>query len=243
MNATPNPPKKRKTGAPRPSPTLSRAAIVAASIAVADTRGLTGLSMRKVGEELGVEAMSLYNHVTHKEDLLDGMIDVIFAEIDLPSPSDNWQAAMRTRALSTLEALERHPWAAPLMESRATPGAATLTHHNTVLGILRTNGFSVRLAAHAFSALDSYIYGFALQNVNLPFDALSDIQQATEMIVNRMPADTYPHLAELASTVVMQPGYSYRDEFAWGLDLLIEALEHTRRATDDPTPEPPAAAP
>jgi AcrR family transcriptional regulator len=125
--------------------------------------------MRKLGEALGVEAMSLYNHVASKSDLLDGMIDIVFSEIDLPSGDGGWKDAMRRRAISAREVLRRHPWAIGLMESRISPGSATLRHHDAVLGCLRRAGFSIELTAHAYSLLDSYIYGFALQEAGLPF--------------------------------------------------------------------------
>ena len=125
--------------------------------------------MRKLAQELGVEAMSLYHHVANKDDILDGIVDVVFSEIDLPTNDIDWRAAMRQRAISARQALRRHPWATGLMESRSTPGPATLRHHDAVLGILRNAGFSIELAAHAFSVLDSYVYGFALQESSLPF--------------------------------------------------------------------------
>src|ERR1700733_4364603 len=126
--------------------------------------------MRKLGEAVGVEAMSLYNHVANKDDLLDGMIDLVFGEIDLPPDDGSWKIAMRQRANSVRTALTRHRWAIGLMESRSSPGPATLRHHDAVLGCLRDAGFPVALAAHAYAVLDSYIYGFALQEASLPFD-------------------------------------------------------------------------
>ncbi len=147
---------------------LNRDKVVGAAIALADANGIESLSMRKLGGELGVEAMSLYNHVSNKGDLTDGMIDGVFAEIDLPSGGTDWRTAMRRRAISVRKVLARHPWATGLMESRTTPGPATLRHHDAVLGILRAAGFSIVLAAQASSVLDSYIYGFVLQERNLP---------------------------------------------------------------------------
>src|SRR5215472_9097154 len=139
---------------------LSRDRVLRAAVALADTGGISSLSMRKLGEALGVEAMSLYNHVASKGDLLDGMIDVVFGEIDLPPGDVDWKSAMRQRAISVREALRRHPWAIGLMESRTSPGPATLRHHDAVLGCLRGAGFSIEMTAHAYSLLDSYIYGF-----------------------------------------------------------------------------------
>jgi AcrR family transcriptional regulator len=153
---------------------LSRGQVLQAAVTLADESGIGALSMRKLGQVLGVEAMSLYNHVAGKGDLLDGMIDVVFGEIGLPPAVGGWKSAMRARALSARAVLGRHRWAIGLMESRKTPGPATLRHHDAVLGCLRGAGFSIELTAHAYSLLDSYIYGFALQEASLPFDSGGD---------------------------------------------------------------------
>src|SRR6202022_4533451 len=139
---------------------LTRERILTAAISIADRDGIESLSMRKLGQKVGVEAMSLYNHVRNKVDMLDGMVDVVFGEIDLPVNRVDGRVAMRQRAISARKVLLRHPWAIGLMESRATPGPATLRHHDAVLGSLRTAGFSADLGAHAYSILDGYIYGF-----------------------------------------------------------------------------------
>ena len=203
---------------------LSRGQVLQAAVTLADESGIGALSMRKLGQVLGVEAMSLYNHVASKGDLLDGMIDVVFSEIGLPA-GDGWKAAMRQRAISVREVLGRHRWAIGLMESRSSPGPATLRHHDAVLGCLRGAGFSVELTAHAYSLLDSYIYGFALQEASLPFGTAEETAQVAEEIAGQMPAGEYPHLAELATTHVLQPGYQYGGEFEIGLDLILDALE------------------
>ena len=202
-----------------------------AAIALADEAGIDTLTMRRLGDAVGVEAMSLYNHVANKDDLLDGMIDLVFAEIELPSSDEDWRSAMRRRALSVRQTLSRHRWAIGLMESRSSPGPATLRHHDTVLGCLRRAGFSVELAAHAFSALDSYIYGFALQERNLPFDTPEETVELAQAIMAQVPADEYPHLAELTLQHVLQPGYDYGEEFEYGLDLLLDGLERARRGS------------
>jgi AcrR family transcriptional regulator len=141
--------------------------VLRSAVAFADRSGIASLSMRKLGEALGVEAMSLYNHVANKDELLDGMVDLVFGEIDLPEPGTGWRTAMRRRAVSTRRALTRHPWAIALMESRTSPGPATLRHHDAAIGTLREAGFSIGMAAHAFSVLDSYTYGFTLQESSL----------------------------------------------------------------------------
>jgi AcrR family transcriptional regulator len=204
---------------------LSRERVLRAAVSLAGADGIEALTMRRLGQELGVEAMSLYKYVANKDDLLDGMVDVVFGEIELPSAGSDWRAAMRRRALSVRDALARHPWATPLMQSRSRPGAATLRHHDAVIGTLRAAGFPIALVAHAFSALDSYIYGFALQQRALPFETAEQTAELAESIMASFPADEYPHLVELTVQHVLQPGYDYGDEFEFGLDLLLDGLE------------------
>jgi AcrR family transcriptional regulator len=204
---------------------LSRARVLRAAVALADQSGLQALSMRKLGQVLGVEAMSVYNHVASKGDLLDGMVDVVFAEIGVPPGEAGWKPAMRQRAISAREALRRHRWAIGLLESRTSPGPATLRHHDAVLGCLRAAGFSMEMTAHAYSLLDSYIYGFALQEASLPFGTGQATAQVPQQILGHIRAGEYPHLAELAAEHVLQPGYHYGDEFEIGLDLILDAVE------------------
>jgi AcrR family transcriptional regulator len=216
----------------RPRTPLNRDRVLRAAVAFADQHGVASLSMRKLGEALGVEAMSLYNHVANKDELLDGMVDIVFSEIGLPASGAAWKTAMRARARSARHALTRHRWAIGLMESRSAPGPATLRHHDAVIGSLRAGGFSVALAAHAFSALDSYIYGFALQEASLPFESGEETAELAAAILEQMPADEYPHLTELTVEHVLKPGYDYGDEFEFGLDLILDGLERARGATD-----------
>ena len=213
------------TPTPEPRIPLSRHRVLRAAVAFADQSGIGSLSMRKLGEALGVEAMSLYNHVANKSDLLDGMIDIVFSEIGLPAGDMGWKSAMRQRAISAREVLGRHRWAIGLMESRRSPGPATLRHHDAVLGCFRQAGFSVEMTAHAYSLLDSYIYGFALQEASLPFGAAEETAEVAQAIAGQLPADAYPHLTELATGHVLQPGYRYGDEFEIGLDLILDGLE------------------
>ncbi|MBO3749493.1 TetR/AcrR family transcriptional regulator C-terminal domain-containing protein [Streptosporangiaceae bacterium NEAU-GS5] len=203
---------------------LTRERVLLAAVALADVEGIESLTMRKLGEKLGVEAMSLYNHVASKSDLYDGMIDTVFGEIGLPGGEGDWKTAMRKRAISVRSALSRHPWAIGRMESRSTPGPATLRHHDAVIGILRGAGFSITLAAHAVSALDSYIYGFTLQQKNLPFDTAEDTAKITQAIMARFTSGEYPHLTEMAVEHVLRPGYDYGSEFMFGLDLILDGL-------------------
>jgi AcrR family transcriptional regulator len=200
--------------------------VLRAAVKLADRHGIGSLSMRRLGQDLGVEAMSLYNHVAGKDDLLDGLVDLVFSEIDLQCDG-NWRMAMRRRAVSAREALARHRWAIGLMESRTQPGPANLRHHNSVLRCLREAGFSTAMAAHAYSAMDSYIYGFALQQASLPFDTGEQAAKVAQSIMKQFTAD-YPYLAEIATEHVLRPGYSYAKEFEFGIDLLLDGLEKLR---------------
>jgi AcrR family transcriptional regulator len=217
--------------APEPRAPLSRDRVLRAAVALADAGGIGTLTMRGLGEAVGVQAMSLYNHVANKDDVLDGMVDAVFGEIELPAAGTAWRSAMRARAVSAREVLSRHTWAIGLMESRTSPGPATLRHHDAVLGTLREAGFSVELAAHAFSALDSYTYGFALQESSLPFDTPEETGELAQAILEELPAEKYPHLSELTVEHVLQPGYDYGNEFGFGLDLILDGLERARSPT------------
>src|SRR5438552_17647397 len=208
---------------------LSKDRVLRAAVDYADSEGMEALSMRRLGQELGVEAMSLYNHVRNKEELLNGMVDIVFSEIDLPAADADWSTAMRERAISARQALKRHPWAIGLMESRVQPGQATLRHHDSVLRNLRTAGFSVEMAAHAYSVLDSYIYGFTLNELTLPFDNSPEkVAEVAGNIMREMPAGEYPYLTEMAVEHAMKPGYDYGDEFEFGLALILEGIRKTR---------------
>ncbi|TLF81132.1 TetR/AcrR family transcriptional regulator [Nocardia cyriacigeorgica] len=204
---------------------LSRERVIAVAVRLADEKGEAGVTMRAVAAGLGVEAMSLYNHVAGREDILDGMVDAVFAEIDLPAANSDWKSAMRERAHSTRAALRRHRWAVGLMDSRSHPGPATLRHHDAVLGVLRAAGFSVAMAAHAFSVIDSYLYGFVLQELSLPFTDRAELDDIATGILSDAPADDYPHLSELIADHALRPDYSYADEFEFGLTLILDALQ------------------
>jgi AcrR family transcriptional regulator len=214
-----------------PRTPLSRERVLLAAVAHADQHGLATLSMRKLAAALGVEAMSLYNHVANKTDLLDGMIDVVFAEIELPGSCAPWRRTMRDRAMSVRAALTRHPWAIGLMESRTTPGPATLRHHDAVIGCLRAAGFSLELTAHAYAVMDSYVYGFALQERALPFDTGEEASALAESIAAQLPENAYPHLGEFTLQHVLRPGYDFRQEYEYGLDLVLDGIEHALALT------------
>ena len=215
---------------PRPRVPLNRERVLRAALVLTDTNGIESLTMRRLGQELGVEAMSLYNHVTDKEDILDGIVDLVFSEIELPAERGGWKTAARRGAISAREALRRHPWATSLMHSRANPGPASLRHHDAVLGSLRKAGFSLVMTAHAVSVIDGYVYGFALQQANMLLHTPEQVAEVGEQMLLQM-ADEYPHLAEIITDHAMKPGYDYGDEFAFGLDLVLDAVERLRETT------------
>ena len=206
-------------------PPVSRASAIEQAVALADAGGIAELTMRKLAQALGVEAMSLYHHVANKDDILNGMIDFVFEQVELPVPSADWRSVMRRRADSMRTTLKRHRWCLGLLESRKTPGAATLRHHDAVIGCLRHAGFSLALTAHAYAALDSYIYGFILQELNLPLETPQQTSELAGSIMSQLPAGSFPHLVEFTVGHVLQPGYAYAHEFGWGLELLLDGLE------------------
>lgn len=206
-------------------PALDQDRIVGAAVRVADAGGLAKVSMRNVGAELGVEAMSLYHHLAGKEALLDALADWVFTQIELPEPGAPWRPAMTARAGSSRRALAAHPWALGLIESRRTPGPALLRHHDAVLGALRRDGFPVALASHAFSAIDAYVYGFVLTELTLPFESGESVQDFVAEIHEALPAEQYPHLVEMITEQVVGGDYAFADEFGFGLDLVLDGLE------------------
>ncbi len=218
----------RRKSKPGPRPALSRERVLEAAVALADAGGIAALSMRKLAEALEVEAMSLYHHVANKDAVLDGIVDAVFAEIELPSPRAGWRTAMQRRACSAREVLLRHAWAVGLMDSRRSPGLATLRHHDAVLGCLRKRGFSVAAAAHAFSLLDSYIYGFVLQELALPFRTEQELRAMAGSILEQLPVGEFPHFAELVVEHALRPGYAYANEFEIGLELILDGLSRLR---------------
>jgi AcrR family transcriptional regulator len=216
---------KQKNATRKP---LSRAGVLSAAVALADEAGLEAFSMRGLAQELGVVPMALYKHVVNKEELLDGMVDIVFSEIELPSGDLDWRSAMRRRAISTREALQRHSWAIGMMESRH-PGPANLRNHNAVMGCLRKAAFPFEMAVHAYSVQDAYIYGFALQEKDLAFETPDSAGEAAQRRAETIGAlDNYPYLVEIA-TKLPESGYDNAVEFAWGLDLILDGLEQLRQ--------------
>ncbi|NJD18096.1 MAG: TetR family transcriptional regulator [Gemmatimonadetes bacterium] len=206
---------------------LGRERILRAAIELADADGIEALSMRRRGRRLGVEAMSLYNHVSNKDDLLGGMMDIIVGEIDLPPSAQSWKDAMRSRALSMRSVFIRHPWALGLLEARRNPGMAVTRYMETVLGMLRRGGFSMAMARCAFFVLDSYAYGSSIQEKNLPTGSAAEVRHATRLFLSQLPQGEYPYLAEAATSVLDSPP-GFTEEYERGLDLLLDALEAWR---------------
>jgi AcrR family transcriptional regulator len=203
---------------------LSRERVLRAAIAIADAAGIEALTIRSLAQELGVKPMAIYYHVANKSEILDGIVDLVFAEIERPAPDGDWLSELVRRAKSARGVLSRHHWAIGLMESRRSPGPATLRHHDAVLGTLRRAGFSVEMTAHAYALLDSYVYGFALQEAALPFQGTDTAADVTEPIMQRFRTDQYPHLVEMATEYILQPGYDFGEEFEFGLNVILEAL-------------------
>lgn len=201
------------------------------AVELADRHGLDWLSMRKLADELGVAAMTLYYYVPNKDELIDGMIDIVFGEIEPPPPELEWREAMRRRALSTREVLGRHRWAVGQMEGRTNHGPANLRLHDAVLGCLRAAGFSVEMTVHAYSVQDAYIYGFALQETDMSPETADDFaaEAQRQMDAYQDVLADFPHLVEVVGGHVAQSGYDYATEFLFGLDLILDGLERARK--------------
>lgn len=209
----------------RPRLPLTRDRVLEAALHLADRDGIDGLSMRKLGQALGVEAMAVYYHLANKDEVLDGIVDLVFAEVHLPVAGAPWKDEMRRRGISLYKVLQRHPWAIGMMETRVHAGPANLGHHDAVIGNLQAAGFSSAMVAHAYSVLDGYIYGFALTKTSLPFETPEDVEEVTQRMMEPYAANEYPHLARFVSEHIMRPGYAFTEEFEYGLDLILDALD------------------
>jgi AcrR family transcriptional regulator len=208
--------------APKRAP-LTRDRVVRAALELADEGGTEALTMQRIGRRLGVEAMSLYRHVRNKDDILDGIVDLVFAEIEQPADRSNWRTVLRAQTISTRAALRRHPWAISLMESRLTPGPANLRIHEDTITVLLDAGCSAITATHAYNLVDSYVLGFVLQEVNFPFRDAEELAAMSEGILANLQADTYPNSA-LVARELLTSGFDYADEFEFGLDLILDAI-------------------
>lgn len=230
--------KQLKSVADRPGERapLSRERVLRGAVAVADAGGIASLTIRSLAHELGVKPMSVYHYVSNKDEILDGIVDLVFGEIELPAADGDWRSEMRRRAISARRMLRRHPWAIGLVQSRTSPGPATLRHHDAIIGTLRGAGFSVEMTAHAYALIDSYVYGFALSETSLPINGPETVTDVAESMMRHFSADTYPHLVEFAIEHILKPGYDFGDEFEFGLNLVLDALA---RSTPDNSSEPP----
>ncbi len=208
-------------------PPITRERVLDAALGLADEHGLEALTMRRIGQVLGVEGMALYNHVANKDEILDGIVECVLAEIPLPSTEGDWKQEMRERAVAARRVFLRHPWAIGLLEARHSKSSqARLGYYDAVLGCLRAAGFTPTLSMQAFSIIDSFVYGFILQELSLPFDDPDSLQEVGEDLLRQM-ADAYPHLTE-ATVQAMADGWDYSEQFDFGLDLILEALARFR---------------
>jgi AcrR family transcriptional regulator len=173
--------------------------------------------------------MTIYHYLPSKEAIIDGMVDSVFTEIDLPPTDGEWTAAIRARCISARRVLNRHPWAPPVMESRTNPGPATLRHHDAVIACLLGGGLSIQLTAHAYAVLDSYLYGFTLEEAQLPGSGGAEMTDMAREMASAMAAE-YPSLTRLAVEHVLQPGYSFGDSFEFGLDLILDGFNRAAQA-------------
>jgi AcrR family transcriptional regulator len=214
--------------------------VLRGALTIADSGGLGALTIRSLARELGVKPMSVYYHVANKEEILDGLVDLVFSEIDLPAIGGDWRSEMRRRAQSARRVLGRHRWAIGLLESRPTPGPSTLRHHDVVLGALRAAGFSREMTAHAYALLDSYTYGFALQEAALPFEPTGSVTAVAAPIVEQFETGEFPHMADMVTEYYLRPGYHFSDEFDFGLDLILDALD-AALSPGGAKPAPPAS--
>ena len=201
---------------------LSRDRILEAAVGLADREGLHALTMRRLGSQLGVEAMALYKHVSSKDDILRGMVELVVSRIDTPAERADWRDAMRSRAMSAREVLTRHSWAIGLLESRRSMGPNQLRYVDAILGSLRSAGFSVEDAAHAFWLLDSYVYGHIVQEMSMSAGSEPAEQPGPPPADPHAFSAQYPHLAEIAAHA---SSFSVDGEFAHGLEVILTALE------------------
>lgn len=209
---------------------LNQPKILKEAIKIVDKQGLQALSMRKIASRLKVEAMSLYHYFNNKDDLLGAMIDHVFSEIKWTHTfnSKNWKSSIRNRCLQLREVLNRHPWSVGLLESHPNPGPETLKHHDEVLGCFLDAGFSESLSAHSYALIDSFVYGFALQENAMPVTEAQDIQDLAEEIINQIPENHYPYFTKMTKNYYTKPNYDFSKEFTFGLDLILDGLEQKR---------------
>ena len=209
---------------------LSRERVLRGAVTLADAGGVGSLTMRSLAQHLGVKPMALYYHVASKSEIIDGIVDLVFSEIELPSSDDGWRTGMARRAKSARQVLRRHPWAIDLLQSRTAPGPATLRHHDAIIGALRGAGFSVAMTAHAYALLDSYIYGFALSEASLPINGPETVAEVAGSMMQQYDTEAYPHLLEFSMEHILKPDYDFGSEFEFGLDVILDGLQRCRSA-------------
>ncbi len=205
---------------------LSRDRVLRAAIRLADEGGLESVSMRKLGQVLRVEAMSLYKHVANKDDILDGIADLVMGDFEAPPTDVDWKTAIRRSAISAHRVLVGHPWAGGLIESRSNAGPARLRYLDAVIGVLSAAGFPLPIVVRAVMALDSHTYGFVLQELAWPFDT-GNAPEMAAAFARGLPAGDYPNLRAMAEMAATTPGGASVD-FEFGLDLILDGLERLR---------------
>lgn len=203
---------------------LSRDRVLDGAMAIADAGGIGSLTIRSLAQELGVKPMSVYHYVANKDEIIDGIVDRVYGEMELPAAEGDWRAEMHRRCTSAREVLGRHPWAIPLLQSRTAPGPATLHHHEAVIACLRGAGLSVEMTAHALALIDSYVFGFALSEAALPIHGPESVPEIAEAIMQRFATGAYPHLLEFSTEHVMKPDYDFGEEFEFGLGVVLDAF-------------------
>jgi AcrR family transcriptional regulator len=205
---------------------LTKDRVLKAALRLADEGGIESLSMRKLGQELGVEAMSLYNHVANKDEVLDGIVEAVVGEVELPPEGTDWKEALRQNAIATHEALMRHPWSASLWWRRAE-GPDRIRRSEFMLRTLREAGFSEDLTYHGYHVLVGHILGFTLQAQSFPIETKEELAEMAAKFLEDFPVDEYPYMAEHIRQHV-EPGVSDERAFEFGLDLILDGLERMR---------------
>ncbi|MDH5753389.1 MAG: TetR/AcrR family transcriptional regulator C-terminal domain-containing protein [Deltaproteobacteria bacterium] len=223
-------------GAKKPRRTLTRERVLQAAIELADEEGISGLSMRRLGTRLGVKAMSLYNHVASKEELLEGVIDLLLKDVPLPSPDDDWKDALRRRAESYRQIFLRHPWALGMLEASRNPVDSAMRYTEAMSGCLRRTGFSYGMIIRALYVMDSYIYGHALQESASPFENMEEVKDLVQTLQGTIPIKEFPNLVEFMREYVLKGDINRlhpENSFRFGLEMIIDGLDRAKEE-DDP---------
>lgn len=204
---------------------IKKEKVISVALQIANKDGISSLSMRKIAGKLKIEAMSLYHHFKNKDEILNALVDHVFSLISWTPDKSDWKKSVRERCVSFRKVLNKNPWAVGLMESRRNPGLETLKHHDQMLGLFRQSGFSRELTAHAYVLLDSYLYGFAVQEHSLPVSDSTDVAEVADSIFSQISPEMFPHFVEMTMNYYMKPGYSFAVEFDYGLDLILNGID------------------